>query len=620
MGDVRLDLEEAAARDIHAAGTSPRPRLASSAAIALAGGTLVIGTLIGALVTRTSPETPTVRVLSAGIPAGDLLGMPRGTPGSSIALSPSGDALVYVATRDGVSQLFHRPLDRADPIALPGTTGALQPFYSPDGRRVAFFADGLLKTYAFADQRLTTVCEAGLKPFGGTWLNEEVIAYAAEAGIHQVAAAGGAPRSVAAPQSEGEILLWPTYVPGTNVLAFEVNSAGRRHVALQAINGGPRQRLVEDASFPRYVDSTHLAFYRGAAMWVVPFDLERLVLTGEAFPILQDIAYPVNASAEFATSSAGTLAYVRSTSVATSTERGQASIPVWVDRSGRTRGRINTSPGVWMDPRLSPDGHRLTVSKFFPLPTLTMMDLDSGGQRPLADDVPGGSGRALWSADGRELIYGSTRGGNWNIYARPSNGELDIEEVTSGSYRMPTSLTPDGEGVLFRSPSGSGDWHVGIAWRDRSRPPELLLHTAFNEHSAAMSPDGRWMAYVSDDAGREEVYLLPFPGPGRRVTVSANGGSEPLWRPDGRELFYRGPASMMAVSVTPGTEFRVGRPEPLFEDRFVRGMAGRPWTNYDVTKDGQTFLMMAPDAEAVAGGEITVVLNWTEALKRVMPR
>jgi hypothetical protein len=185
---------------------------------------------------------------------------------------------------------------------------------------------------------------------------------------------------------------------------------------------------------------------------------------------------------------------------------------------------------------------------------------------------------------------------------------------------MPTSLTPDAKGVLFRSEDTRGRWDVGVVWRDRSDPPELLLRSVFNEHSAVVSPDGRWMAYVTDDSGREEVYVQPFPGPGARAPISVNGGAEPMWRSDGRELFYRGAESMMAVSLDLGESPHVGRPEALFADVFVRTQPARPWTNYDVAKDGQSFLMMAPADSTYSGGEITIVFNWGAEVARLIGR
>ena len=241
----------------------------------------------------------------------------------------------------------------------------------------------------------------------------------------------------------------------------------------------------------------------------------------------------------------------------------------------------------------------------------------------------GSDARPLWSPDGNRVLFASGRAGDLQVFARPADGSGAATQLTTGTYRVPTSYSSDSKTLVFRQNSGETGLDIGTVRleADREAEPEMLLQTPFNEHTGMLSPDDRWLAYVSDDSGREEVYVTPFPGPGGRQPISTDGGSEPVWSRDGRELYYRNDEALMAVTIITEPEFTegkapgltAGKPTLLFEGPYLSGLGptGNPGTNYDVTPDGR-FVMIRAE-EGAGATQIHVVLNWFEELERLVP-
>ena len=609
IGDARIELLESPhAEPIHRSSAGLR----QIAAVALIASALT--SVAAWLMTRSSETTmgAAVQRLSVGIPDGDRFGSGGS---SSLALSPSGDALVYVASRDGVQQLFHRPFERDEPIPLSGTDGAKQPFFSPDGSSVGFFANSQLKTISLDTGRVTTLCAATPEPTGGSWASDGRIFFSPgrTSGVFQVAATGGEPSPVTlSAQDEGAVQHFPTLIPGTDVLLYREELDGDRLIVVQNLATGARSVVISGASsrVPVYLTSGHVLVSRApTSIWAAPLDVDKLVLTSELVPVLQDVSLAMHVFAEMAVSENGTLVYLPD-----SENDPVDTVPIWVDREGRAEDVAEVPAERFMNPRLSPDGETLLLSSFgSPTLGVWMLDIQRGALSRL---VEGGT-RGFFSRDGKTVVFGSARGFGFNIYTRPADGSGSETQITFEGQGVPYSMSPDGESILLRAQGEGGDRDVMLAALNGSEP-ELLLGTTYSEHSAMISPDGQFVAYVSDESGQDEVYVRPFPDLGQVIHISVDGGTEPLWRRDGGELFYRSELHLMSVAITTKPSFEAGKPVPLFEDKHVR-QTSRPWTNYDVDRDGSRFVMLRQRGESAGPRELRVVLNWFAELERLVP-
>jgi serine/threonine-protein kinase len=288
---------------------------------------------------------------------------------------------------------------------------------------------------------------------------------------------------------------------------------------------------------------------------------------------------------------------------------------VMVDRHGVER-PLTAPPRDYSEPRLSPDGRRLAVTiEDAHGADVWVLELGRGTLTPLTFEGSWNS-RPIWSPDGERIIFGSNRVEDiYNIFWKPADGSGGAEQLTTGARRAPTSVSSDGKTIVFRQISATTGRDIGMVRLERERQPEMLLQTPFNENTGMLSPDDRWLAYVSNESGREEIYVRPFPGPGGRVQISTEGGIQPMWSKDGRELFYQNGNKMMAVAISMEPELAPGKPEVLFEGAYQMG--NRLSSNYDVTPDGR-FVMIRTD-ESSAPAQINVVLNWHQELLEKVP-
>jgi serine/threonine-protein kinase len=273
--------------------------------------------------------------------------------------------------------------------------------------------------------------------------------------------------------------------------------------------------------------------------------------------------------------------------------------------------------GSFVNPRLSPDGQRLAMSTLVK-PDIWILELARGTMTRFTLGE-GLNVAPIWSPDGRRIFFTSNRNqAEFGVFSKPADGSGDAEQLTSGAYRVPSSVSSDGKTAIFRQRADNSSWDIGMIRLDGNREIEMLLQSAFDEHTGKLSPDDCWLAYVSNESGREEIYVQSFPGPGRSWQVSSEGGAEPLWARNGKELFYRNGNKMMAVAIHSEPEFSPGRPFLLFEGDYVVGRP-TPYSEYSVTSDGQRFVMIKETGESSTPREITVVLNWNEELKRLAP-
>ena len=538
-----------------------------------------------------------------------------GQGGGPVAVSPDGRQLAFVAAEPGGKrQLWIRPLESLIARSLPATEGAAYPFWSPDSRFVGFFADGKLKRIEVGGGPPLSICDAS-DPRGGSWNRDDIILFEPQfrEPIHRVTAAGGKPVPVTSFDGSRRETThrWPFFLPdGRRFLFFSGSHSTSAESDLDAIfvgslDGEKPKLLVEARSNAAYA-AGHLLFVRHRTLLAQLFDPKSLRLSGDAFPIAENVQDdPGFFNAVFSVSEGGTLAYQESGGTIGLSE------VAWVDRSGKKIGVLG-DPADYYDPRISPDGRRVAVVIGDP-GDIWIYDV----ARPVRTRLtfaPGSDTAPTWSPDGTRVAFSSQRSGDGDLYARTASG-AGADELLSSSkvFKVANSWSPDGRYIVYTAtpekPGSKADlWLLSLP--DRKASP--LAHTEFDEVAGAFSPDGRWLAYASNESARFEIYVKPFPEPGGKWQVSTAGGLEPRWRRDGKELFYLAPdGKVMAVEVGTGAAFEAGPPQALF----VTSLKNAAGWRYDVTADGQRFLVNRPIGEE-SSPPITLVQNWTALLKR----
>jgi eukaryotic-like serine/threonine-protein kinase len=612
IGDWQFLLEEASQPAVPAR----RRWVTIAATLAAAIGGLALGVTV---VYLRGPAAPAVRSsvvrLTATLPPGVEVDH-RVTP--ALALSPDGTRLVYVGRRAGAAaQLFLRSLEGSAATSISGTDGAQNPFFSPNGDWIGFFAQGKLKKVSTTGGASQTLCDAPSGQ-GGHWAADDTIYFVPfnTSGVWKVPAAGGAPQEVTTvDRSKGEVShRWPQMLPGGTALLFTVwlgPGWEEKSLQLQVMDTGERRMLTRGASTGRYLSTGHLVYNREGiqALMALPFDLATLRLTdGQAVELAERVWEGGAEGAQYAVSDAGTVAYVLSY------PRRYERRLVWVDRSGKSE--VLPAPSrPYYDPRISPDGSRLAVSAEeeteriwiydFARPTLTALTTaDSSSQSP------------AWTPDGTHVVYRGTRQGARNLYRKSADGSGDEERLTtSDNLQTPTALSPDGQHLAFVEVDRTTGQDALILSLDGSRRTVTpFLQTRATEVTGRFSPNGRWLAYTSNESGRDEIYVRPFPGTGGTAQVSTAGGGEPVWSRDGRELFYRSGEAVMAVPVSTEAAFAAGLPRRLFADHYERTGTGSG--GYDVSLDGRRFLMIEPAEPELPVAQISVVLGWFDEVRQ----
>lgn len=526
------------------------------------------------------------------------------TPGSPIALSPDGSQLVYLAKGPRGTELFLRSLDRVEAVPLPGTLGAHQPFFSPDGEWLGFVAEGRIRKVRLDGGPAITVSTVGIHVTGASWGPDDVIVFATPAGLWQVPAGGGDPRLVAASDIRGPSYRWPAVLPDGGAAVFTKVDRARHQLTAVSLETGALQSLGLEGTNPLFVAPGYLVFARSdGALIAAPFDPGARRITGAGFPVAGGVQVGVSGAAKVAVSHSGVLVYVTELS-------SDLSLAI-VDRAGAAE-TLPVTPRAFIAARASPDGRRIATAVGTE-PDIWVLDRDAMTFRRLTFD--GGSMAPVWSPDGNRIAFATGRAGGtlaWAIRSILTNGADSAESVhTSASGQVPTGFTPDGRALLLQGRhivSGLDVWVLRLGGDSRPQP---LLRGPPDEHSPSVSPDGRWLAYVSNEAGHEEVYVRPFLLPGNPVQVSRGGGREPRWAASGRELFYRSGQGMVAVAITTSSpSLRLGRPTVLFDDKpYLTHDYGAA---YDVQPDGR-FLMVRRGSES---WEVVVLLNWLNQLRR----
>jgi eukaryotic-like serine/threonine-protein kinase len=603
VGDIKLELEDIASTEAPSdAGRShatvaalSRNRSGLQAAAFVAAG-LLVGFLASLAWQRGGSSSGSKEVrFSITLPADESIAT---TELGAVTMSPDGRSIVYVAGRGNTTQLMVRALDSGTARPLPGSFGAVSPFFSPDGEWLGFFADGKLKKAPVGGGTPIAICDApdGL---GGSWSGKGMIVFAAATGgpLLQVSASGGTPtRATELDVSRGEFShRWPEFLPDNETVLYTVGTVGEwseAEIVAQTLGSRERTTVLKGGTNPRYLTSGHIAYAHDRAIWIASFDLRSRSISGTPVRALDDVSATVDGAAQFAVSREGASVYLPSV-------QWSARRLIVVDAASQTP--LAAPPHAYVTPRLSPDGKRVLLGVADRDEHLWSYDLSAGTLTQLTFE--GASRAPSWSPDGQRVTFASNRNGALNLFALPAGGEGSTERLTtSESLQLPGSWSPDGNVLAFMEQHPSTGRDIWLLRRNGERTS--FLNSEADESAPRFSPDGRWIAYVSNESGQAEVYVR---GVNARLSnrISSQGGSEPVWGLDGGTLYYRSYGKLLASQMGSGI--------PL-ASRVVSAIATEPGTfdaaGYDVMS-GNRFLMIAGPSPGTTAAELRIILNWT---------
>jgi len=615
------------ATDLQATPQTGKPRMLGDTQLAWIAAAILLVALTASLILFAvfyfrQPRATEARVMKSFILPPDK------TSFGQLALSPDGKWLAFTAATGGKVQLWVRALDSLESKVLPGTAGASFPFWSPDSRFVCFFADARLKKIEASGGPAQTLCETP-QGYGGTWSRDGIILFSrgGPSGLFRVPATGGEPVLVSKPdlsKLEGAYI-FPAFLPDGNHFLYNVRGGQKetRGVYVGSLDGTLKQRIISENTSVRYAPSPQsdsegtgwLLYRRDDALLAQPFDARSLQLSGMPFPISEKVGHdPINTDyVSFSVSDNGVLI--------SNPNFNRERQYVWVDRAGKPASSLNVIGSVgsaW----LAPDQKRFVADRLdsqIQSPDLWLCDV-TGGNEVRFTFVPGVDQCPVWSPDGSRIVWVSTREGVGNLYHKAASGAgEDLLLLRSEYPKFPTDWSLDGRFIIYFevNPKTKNDvWILPVTGNDSltGGEPKPILHTQANESWAALSPDGKWLAYASDESSRYEVYVQSFPGGGGKRQLSTGGGNNPRWRRDGKELFYySSDGKLMEVPVKGGESLEIGIAVPLFE--FRAGNSVLALAPFAVNADGQRFLINAV-AEKDAAAPLTVVVNWISELKR----
>jgi Tol biopolymer transport system component len=531
-------------------------------------------------------------------------------------VSPDGRNIAFVAGSPSGYQIWLRPVATVAARPIPGTEGGIFPFWSPDNRFIGFFASGKLKKVQIAGGPPVVLCDAALGR-GGSWSRDNVIVFSggSGAGIMRVSSTGGEPTVVTTiDRATGEDAhRWPHFLPDGRRFFYTAltgpccPASKPANIRIGSLDPADATVTVLQAESSVAYASGHLLFAREETLVAQPFDLDTRQLKGDAFPLAEQVSPEGSRYVSASVSANGTLVYAHGDPPA-------AQRLTWFDRTGRVLGTLGEA-GAYVNLALSPDERRVAVTMATGSPEnldIWIIDLMRGVRSRLTFD-PGLDASPVWSPDGTRIAFQASRSGQAVSLRQTSSNGTGADELLlegPGNFTMsPNAWSADGRFIIYTI-RGSDLWVLPLFG---DRKPFPLVQTQFNENSAMFSADGRWVAYTSNEGDQPNVYVQPFPGAGGKSQVSRDGGTHPVWRADGKELFYVRPdATMMAVPIDTTRQFEAGVPQALF---FSGALRINTQQVYAATKDGKRFLVNArPQQTSVA--PLTVVVNWPATIQK----
>ena len=637
LGDIALvrylldqqSADETARPATPAVARSGRPWRWIAAASVFAVASAVAIAIVWTMRNRDAPLASPVR-LTADVGANISLLVQAGT---TAVLSPDGSVMAFAGspTAGATPSLYVRRLDQLNATQLAGTDGAFLPIFSPDGNSVAFFAQGKLKKVAITGGTPVTLCDAP-NGRGSTWSEDGWIYFtpdtAPNQGIQRVLAEGGTPEMAVTTEGKELSLRFPQILPGSKVLLFTAQQATgtfeSADIVAYSLADGVRKVVVQGGFHARYVGSGHLLYAKAGSVLAVPFDLETLQVTGRAVPAVQGVSASANnGSANFAVSDRGTFVYV-----AGNTQLTRAPIR-WIDRTGKT-GLLRATPSDWTNPSFAPDGRRLAV------------DISDGSQTDVwvyewARDTmsrltfdQANDARPVWSPGGKYITFTSQRSGRFNLYLQRADGTGDVLQLTeSPNPQFPSSWHPSGKYLAYFEtvPGNATDLMIlplegddSTGWKPGT--PRAFLGSRFTESSGMFSPDGRWIAYMSNESGRNDIYVRAFPGPGGKWQVTASPADDPTWSMTSREFFFLNTSELRLMTVpyrVEGDSFQADNPVVWLDAR-LSTRPRPPSRDLDLHPDGKRFAIAASEEQpATEQARVVFILNFFDELRRIAP-
>jgi serine/threonine-protein kinase len=548
---------------------------------------------------------------------------------SDAILTPDGATLAFVAKTEGASpQIYLRPLNQAKATPLSGTEGAYSPFFSPDGRWIAFFSGEKLKKIAVSGGAVVTLCDAPAAR-GGAWADDDTIVFSPDARnipnvtLQRVSAAGGKAEPLMSLAAGEATQRYPQVLPGGHSVLFTSSSTigafDDANLVAVTLPTGTRKVVQRGGYQGRYLTSGHLVYLHEGTLFAAPFNLGRLEVTGQSAPVLDGVmSNSISAGAELDVSANGTLVYVPGQSTS-----GRSPI-YWLDRKGKTT-LLRATPVNWSNLQFAPDGKRLALEIVDGQDDIWIYELERDTLTRLTSDSASHR-MPVWTPDGRRIAFASTHAdpSTPNLYWLRADGTGEAQRLTeSKNLQLPGSWHPSGKVLAFEELNPQTGFDVMLlqmagddisGWKPGS--PTVFLNSPFAERDPAFSPDGRWLAYSSNETGRQEVYVRPFPGPGSKLQISTGGGSLPTWSLTKHELFYgSGQSIMVAPFAVEGNSIRAEKPRPWLNARYATRGTSRM---FDLHPDGERFALRPAiqTQEHAKQDHVTFIFNFFDELRR----
>jgi serine/threonine-protein kinase len=627
IGDARIELEECLAAPTEGERTRGPETITRRTVVSALSGAAVGAAAMGAFaIARYRGGVPrSLTRFSLAVPEGDMI---TSSFGRRVSISPDGTRVGYVVVHQSEANRFYlRPLGELKPRLV--MDACAFPIFSPDGQWMVFQRTGrgrgVMKLNLGGGAPVPLCPEQNL--MSGTWADDDTL-YAVmvdTSGLATIPLRGGPPKEVLRVDSDkGERQPQsPHALPGANAVLLTMTNAETEtfddaKIVAFVPRTGEKRTLVEGGANPRYSRSGHLVFARDGKLLAVRFDPTALKVSGQPAVVVEGVHMSRNTGVvNYDVSATGDLAY------AAGACDGGARTLIWVDRNGKAT-PVGLAPRSYLHPRLSPDGQRLAIEIEGPNHDLYLYDFDRSVLSKMTTD--GASHWPVWSPDGRELAFRRGAMSRFKLNYAPVDRSAEPKTVSAdGVSQSPDSWSPDGHALVYTNQDPGGVPSQIMIAPVEGGPVQRLDTASFPEGSPKFSPDGRWVAYCSAESGKPQVYVQAYPGPGAKIQVSSEGGTDPVWKRSGGEMFYRNGDSMMAVDVSTAPAFKPGRPRELWKGHYSHGMSsscGPPGTtssNYDVTADGGRFMMIRDDdQDRTVSKELVVVLGFANELTRLV--